>query len=119
ASRGGGPDWARPRQLWRERESPRLVKELPPPAPQAPPEPAQRLEGKDAIAAWLGAVPAGAPLAVDWAGGSTPPEPRIAGLAAFHPAAGAAELSVDVPPASFRARGPIVHDPKPPIPTLP
>jgi len=111
------PDWAKLRQLWMEMEFTRLVKELPPPAPQAPPEPAQRLEGKDAIAAWLGAVPAGAPLAVDWAGESTPPEPRIAGLAAFHPAAGAAELSADVPPASFGDRELIVHDAKPLIET--
>jgi len=111
------PDWAKLRQLWMEMEFTRLVKELPPPAPQAPPEPAQRLEGKDAIAAWLGAVPAGAPLAVDWAGESTPPEPRIAGLAAFHPAAGAAELSADVPPASFGDRKLIVHDAKPLIET--
>ncbi|HKC96490.1 MAG TPA: DNA polymerase I [Methylomirabilota bacterium] len=111
------PDWAKLRQLWMEMEFTRLVKELPPPAPQAPPEPAQRLEGKDAIAAWLGAVPAGAPLAVDWAGESTPPEPRIAGLAAFHPAAGAAELSADVPPASIGDRELIVHDAKPLIET--
>src|SRR5207249_4434449 len=81
------PDWAKLRQLWMEMEFTRLVKELPPPAPQAPPEPAPRLEGKAAIAAWLGPVPAGAPLALDWAGESTPPEPRIAGLAVFHPAA--------------------------------
>src|SRR5262249_61360646 len=38
------PDWAKLRQLWMEMEFTRLVKELPPPAPQAPPEPAQRLE---------------------------------------------------------------------------
>jgi DNA polymerase I len=107
------PDWAKLRQLWMEMEFTRLVKELPPPAPQAPPEPAQRLEGKAAIAAWLGPVPAGAPLALDWAGEPTPPEPHIAGLAVFHPAAGPAELSADEPPASFGGRELIVHDAKP------
>jgi DNA polymerase-1 len=107
------PDWAKLRQLWMEMEFTRLVKELPPPAPQAPPEPAKRLDGKAAIAAWLGAVPAGAPLALDWAGEATPPEPRIVGLAVFHPAAGAAELSPDEPPSSLGERELIVHDAKP------
>ena len=107
------PDWAKLRQLWMEMEFTRLVKELPPPAPQAPPEPAPRLEGKAAIAAWLGPVPAGAPLALDWAGESTPPEPRIAGLAVFHPAAGPAELGADAPPSSFGERELIIHDAKP------
>src|SRR5256884_6482004 len=53
------PDWAKLRQLWMEMEFTRLVKELPPPPPQAPPEPSQRLEGSAPITAWLGAVPAG------------------------------------------------------------
>src|SRR5262249_14424078 len=85
------PDWAKLRQLWMEMEFTRLVKELPPPAPQAAPEPGQHLEGAAAITAWLGAVPAGAALAPDWARGSTPPDPRIARGAVFHPGLGAAE----------------------------
>ena len=107
------PDWAKLRQLWMEMEFTRLVKELPPPAPQAPPEPAQRLEGSAAIAAWLGAVPAGAPLALDWAGEATPPDPRITGLALFHPAAGPAEIGADEAPAALGARELIIHDAKP------
>jgi DNA polymerase-1 len=107
------PDWVKLRQLWMEMEFTRLVKELPPPAPQAPPEPARRLEGRAAIAAWLDAVPAGAPLALDWAGESAPPEPRIAGLALFHPAAGAVEIGADEPPSSLGSRELIVHDAKP------
>jgi DNA polymerase I len=107
------PDWAKLRQLWMEMEFTRLVKELPPPAAQAPPEPGRHLEGSAAIAAWLTPVPAGAPLALDWAGESTPPDPRIAGFAVFHPAAGPAELGGDEPPSSFGERDLIIHDAKP------
>jgi DNA polymerase I len=107
------PDWAKLRHLWMEMEFTRLVKELPPPPPQAPPEPSQRLEGGAAIAAWLAPVPAGAPVALDWAGESTPPEPRIGGLAVFHPTAGPAELSADESPAPFEGRELIIHDAKP------
>jgi len=107
------PDWTKLRQLWMEMEFTRLVKELPPPPPQAPPEPSQRLEGSAAITTWLAAVPAGAPLALDWAGESMPPDPRIAGLAVFHPAAGPAELAGEESPSSFGERELIVHDAKP------
>src|SRR5712691_2952030 len=67
------PDWGKLRVLWMEMEFSRLVKELPPPPPPAAPEPSQLLEGPAAIAAWLDGVPAGAPLALDWAGESPPP----------------------------------------------
>src|SRR5437016_4566735 len=116
AGRTGEPilyDGAKLRQLWMEMEFTRLVKELPPPPPQAPPEPSQRLDGSAAITAWLGAVPAGAPVALDWAGESTPPDPHIAGLAVFHPAAGPAELGADESPSSFAERELIIHDAKP------
>src|SRR2546428_9437742 len=107
------PDWGKLRVLWMEMEFSRLVKELPPPARAAAPEPSRRLEGQAAIAAWLGAVPAGAPLALDWAGEAKPPEPRIAGLVVFHPAAGAVEIEAGEVPASLGARELIVHDAKP------
>src|SRR6266849_5036363 len=107
------PDWGKLRVLWMEMEFSRLVKELPPPPPPAAPEPSQLLEGPAAIAAWLDGVPAGAPLALDWAGESPPPEPRITGLAVFHPAAGAAEIGAGEAPASLGARELIVHDAKP------
>src|SRR3989442_2413500 len=96
-----------------EMEFSRLVKELPPPPPPAAPEPSQLLEGPAAIAAWLDGVPAGAPLALDWAGESPPPEPRIPGLAVSPPAAGAAEIGAGEAPASLGARELIVHDAKP------
>jgi len=107
------PDWAKLRQLWMEMEFTRLVKELPPPAPQAPPEPSQRLGDRAAIAAWLGAVPASAPVALDWTGEATPPDPRITGIAVYHPAAGQAEIGPDEPPASLGDRELIIHDAKP------
>ena len=107
------PDWGKLRLLWMEMEFTRLVKELPPPAAPAAPEPSRHLEGKAAIAEWLGAVPAGAPLALDWAGEPTPPDPRIAGLAVFHPEAGAATIDAGEAPASLGARPVIVHDAKP------
>jgi len=107
------PDWTKLRHLWMEMEFTRLVKELPPPPPQAPPEPSQRLEGSAAISAWLAAVPAGAPVALDWAGESTPPDPRIGGLAVFHPSVGPAELGADESPSPFEGRELIIHDAKP------
>ena len=107
------PDWGKLRALWMEMEFSRLVKDLPPPPPPPAPEPSQLLDGPAAIAAWLDGVPAGAPLALDWAGESAPPDPRIAGLAVFHPAAGAAEIGAGEAPASLGARELIVHDAKP------
>jgi DNA polymerase-1 len=107
------PDWAKLRLLWMEMEFTRLVKELPPPAAPAAPELSRRLEGKAAIAEWLGAVPAGALLALDWAGEPVPPEPRVAELAVFHPDAGAVTIEPGEAPGSLGAREVIVHDAKP------
>ena len=107
------PDWAKLRLLWMEMEFTRLVKELPPPPAPAAPELSRRLEGRAAIAAWLGAVPAGAPLALDWAGEGLPPEPPVAELALFHPAAGAVTIEPGQAPGSLGEREVIVHDAKP------
>jgi DNA polymerase-1 len=107
------PDWAKLRLLWMEMEFTRLVKELPPPPAPAAPEISRRLEDKAAIAAWLGAVPAGAPLALDWAGEGLPPEPRVAELALFHPAPGAVTIEPGEAPGSLGEREVIVHDAKP------
>ena len=107
------PDWAKLRLLWMEMEFTRLVKELPPPPAQAAPEPSRRLDGKAAIAEWLNPVPADAPLALDWAGESLPPDPRVAELAVFHPAAGAVTIEPGEAPDSLGNREMIVHDVKP------
>ncbi|PYN02271.1 MAG: DNA polymerase I [Candidatus Rokuibacteriota bacterium] len=105
------PDWAKLRALWMELEFSRLLKELPP-APTASPEPTTILDGA-AAGAWLERVPAGAPLAVDWAGEARTPESRISGLALFHPDAGPTAVGPDATPATLGAHELIVHDAKP------
>jgi len=105
------PDWAKLRALWMELEFSRLLKELPP-APTASPEPTTILDGA-AAGAWLERVPAGAPLAVDWAGEARTPESRITGLALFHPDAGPTAVGPDATPATLGAHELIVHDAKP------
>jgi len=105
------PDWAKLRALWMELEFSRLLKELPP-APTASPEPTTILDGA-AAGAWLERVPAGAPLAVDWAGEARTPESRITGLALFHPDAGPTAVGPDATPATLGAHALIVHDAKP------
>ncbi|PYN23165.1 MAG: DNA polymerase I [Candidatus Rokuibacteriota bacterium] len=108
------PDWGKLRALWMEMEFSRLVKDLPPP-PAAPAthEPTKSLEGQAAIAAWIASVPAGAPLALDWAGEARPPDPRITGLALFHPGPGAAEVGAGEAPEPLGEHELIVHDVKP------
>src|SRR5262249_58516892 len=91
----------------------RRVRERPPRAPRAPPEPGRGREGRAATAGWLAAGPAGAPLALDGAGESTPPTPRIASLAIFHPPGGPAEIDAAEPPSSLGERGLIIHDAQP------
>ncbi|PYM95407.1 MAG: DNA polymerase I [Candidatus Rokuibacteriota bacterium] len=105
------PNWAKLRALWMELEFSRLIKELPP-VPAASPQPTAILEG-EAVGAWLTKVPAGAPVAVDWAGEARTPESRVAGLALFHPEAGPAAVGPDATPATFGAHELIVHDAKP------
>jgi DNA polymerase-1 len=108
------PDWSKLRALWMEMEFSRLLKDLPPPA-AAPTthEPTKSLEGQAAIAAWIASVPAGAPLALDWAGEARPPDPRITGLALFHPGPGAAEVGAGEAPEPLGEHELIVHDVKP------
>jgi DNA polymerase I len=108
------PDWSKLRALWMEMEFSRLLKDLPPP-PAAPTthEPTKSLEGQAAIAAWIASVPAGAPLALDWAGEARPPDPRITGLALFHPGPGAAEVGAGEAPEPLGEHELIVHDVKP------
>ncbi|MBI4637804.1 MAG: DNA polymerase I, partial [Candidatus Rokubacteria bacterium] len=108
------PDSQKLRSLWMEMEFTRLLKELPADGVAAGADPVARLAGADAVRAYLARVPAGAPVAVDWAGEARPPEPRIAGLALFHPAAGAASLAPEDGPLLATAGCPlVVHDAKP------
>jgi DNA polymerase-1 len=112
------PDWTRLRALWMEMEFARLLKELPPVDVRPAAEPVARLEGAAALADYLGRVPAGAPVAVDWIGDARPPRPRLGALAFFHPAAGAAWMAGADGVAALAAAPPagralIVHDAKP------
>jgi DNA polymerase I len=108
----GEPDWVRLRGLWMEMEFTRLVKELPATVVSVSAEPVARLDDAAALADYLGRVPAGAPLALDWAGDARPPAPRIEALGLFHPAAGAAWTSL-APGSWLAGRAVIVHDAKP------
>jgi DNA polymerase-1 len=115
------PDWPKLRALWMEMEFSRLLKELPAPAPAPDMGPVTLLASPADVAAWLARVPAGAPVALDWAGEPRPPRPRLTALAYFHPAAGAVAQAVDTPAVLARtlAEAPlaerelIVHDAKP------
>jgi DNA polymerase-1 len=106
------PDWVKLRGLWMEMEFTRLVKELPATVVSVSAEPVARLDDAAALAEYLGRVPAGAPLAIDWAGDARPPAPRIDALGLFHPAAGAAWTRL-APGAWLAQRPVIVHDAKP------
>src|SRR5439155_233501 len=86
------PDWTKLRALWMELEFTRLLKDLPAPVAAVSGAPVTVLPDRAAVAAWLASLPAGAPLALDWAGNARPPDPRLAGIAVFHPAAGAARV---------------------------
>ena len=112
AARRGEPDGTKLRALWMELEFTRLLKELPAPVAAVSGAPVTVLTDHAAVVAWLAAVPAGAPLALDWAGDARPPDPRLAGVAVFHPAVGTARLrSPD--PVALGDREIRVHDAKP------
>ena len=106
------PDWVKLRGLWMEMEFTRLVKELPATVVSVSAGPVARLDDAAALADYLGRVPVGAPLALDWAGDPRPPVPRIDALGLFHPAAGAAWTSL-APGPWLAERAVIVHDAKP------
>src|SRR6185369_5766788 len=106
------PDWVKLRGLWMEMEFTRLVKELPATVVSVSAEPVTRLDDAAALAEYLGRVPDGAPLALDWAGDARPPAPRLDALGLFHPVPGAAWTRV-APGAWLAGRSVIVHDAKP------
>ncbi len=120
------PDWPKLRALWVELEFTRLLKELPATAAEPSAEPVTTLATEAALGEYLGRVPAGDRLAVDWFGGPRPPDPAMQGLGLFHPALGAAFVPLAAgegadpagvaPGAVARQLAPrqlVVHDAKP------
>jgi len=107
------PDWERLRTLWSELEFHSLLRQLPAEArPESPPDQTPRLESPAALAGYLARVPAGAPLAVEWVGQGTPPEPPLSALGLFHPDAGPAVLSLDSGLPDLGGRLLVSHDVK-------
>ncbi|MGH7385984.1 MAG: DNA polymerase, partial [Candidatus Rokuibacteriota bacterium] len=85
------PDWERLRALWTELEFYTLLRQLPAqPAAEASGGDVPTLADVDALARYLAAVPTGEPLAVEWVGSATPPDPPLTAIGLYHPAAGAA-----------------------------
>ena len=107
------PDWERLRALWSELEFHSLLRQLPAEArPESPPDQTPRLESPAALAGYLAKVPAGPPLAVEWVGEGTPPEPPLSALGLFHPEAGPAVLSLDSGLPDLGGRLLVSHDVK-------
>ncbi len=113
AFRRADPDWGQLRALWSELEFTRLLKDVPALVAAVSGEPVTALADRAALAAWLARAPAGAPIALDWAGEARPPDPAIAGIAVFHPGAGAATVRVPDAGAALAGYPLIVHDAKP------
>ena len=111
------PDWLKLRALWMEMEFTRLIKELPAATmiARVSDEPVAELRTAAAVRDWLARVPSGAPVTVEWSGEARPPEPPLAGLALFHPEAGAAMLAAADMAAALELRGRelVAHDGKP------
>ncbi len=107
------PDWERLRTLWTELEFHTLLRQLPAAAPvQLTGEPMPVLDGAEALRQWLEAVPADAPVAVDWVGDGTSPDPSMTALGLYHPAAERAFLPLGASLPDFGGRRLIGHDVK-------
>ena len=93
------PDWDKLRALWTELEFHTLLRQVPAPAAaEAPAGDVVTLADGAALTRYLAQVPAGDPLAIEpvWDGG--PPDPTITAIGLYHPAAGAARVTVASPP---------------------
>ena len=113
AFRRQDPDWDRLRALWTELEFDTLLRQLPArEASTITGDSLPSLEGGAAIERWLAAVPTADPVAVDWVGEGGPPEPVLGALGLFHPAAGAAVLTLGPDAPDFDGRKLIGHDVK-------
>ena len=107
------PDWERLRTLWTELEFHTLLRQLPAAAPvQVTGEPMPVLDSAEALRQWLEAVPADAPVAVDWVGDGTSPDPSMTALGLYHPAAERALLPLGASLPDFGGRRLIGHDVK-------
>ena len=107
------PDWERLRTLWTELEFHTLLRQLPAAAPvQVTGEPMPVLDSAEALRQWLEAVPADAPVAVDWVGDGTSPDPSMTALGLYHPATERALLPLGASLPDFGGRRLIGHDVK-------
>jgi 5'-3' exonuclease len=107
------PDWTKLRALWMEMEFARLVKELPAQRVETHVGPATALTSRESLEAWLAALPAGAPVAMEWTGTTAPPDPSMRALAVFHPDTVPATVALDIAAPGLASRDLIVHDAKP------
>ena len=100
ALRRAEPDWERLRSVWTELELRTLLRQLPgSTAPEPEPEEETPPASAEALAAFLAALPAGASVAVDWAGEGGPPDPGVTRVGLHHPDAG----DIQVTPETFSA----------------
>jgi DNA polymerase-1 len=87
------PDWDKLRALWTEMEFYTLLRQLPAqPAPEAAADDTPTITDADGLARYLAAVPAGEPIAVEWVGEATPPDPEVSEIGLHHAVAGTALL---------------------------
>ncbi|HKA62852.1 MAG TPA: DNA polymerase I [Methylomirabilota bacterium] len=87
------PDWDKLRSLWTEMEFYTLLRQLPAQAaPEVGGDDVPAVSDADGLARYLANAPAGGPIAVEWVGEATPPDPAVTGIGLYHPAAGAAVL---------------------------
>jgi DNA polymerase-1 len=93
------PDWDKLRALWTELEFHTLLRQVPAPAAaEAPAGDVVTLADGAALTRYLAQVPAGDPLAIEPVGEGGPPDPTITAIGLYHPAAGAARVTVASPP---------------------
>ncbi|HEX9125501.1 MAG TPA: DNA polymerase, partial [Methylomirabilota bacterium] len=105
------PDWERLRALWTELEFHSLLRQLPAAAPaQVTGAPMPVLDDAGALRQWLEAIPADAPVAVDWVGEGTSPDPSMTALGLYHPAVESALLPLGASLPDFGGRRLIGHD---------
>ncbi|HEY7040592.1 MAG TPA: DNA polymerase I [Methylomirabilota bacterium] len=93
AVRRRDPDWDKLRALWTEMEFYTLLRQLPAqPAPEAVADDTPTITDAEGLARYLAAVPAGEPIAVEWVGEASPPDPGVRGMGVHHAVAGRAFL---------------------------